>query len=329
MRLRRLALAALALLLFVLLAALAAGWFLTRPQNSAVPAPASPGRVVRLVANDGVPIIGSYWPGAHADGPAILLLHGINNTRDRLSRQALWLNGLGYAVLAVDFRGHGESGAVQRSFGWEESRDARAAVAFLRAGSPHRRIGVIGVSLGGAASLTGPEGPLPVEAMVLQAVYPDLRTAIANRIARVGGRWIAWLGEPLLSYQAWPRYGVSPALIAPIAGIARYPGRVLIIGGTADRDTAAADTLALYAAAAGPKELWLIEGADHLATSILWSDDYRRRVGAFFARSLGNPELEAAKLDSEPGRESFVALPCAISPSCSMRSSTRARARPS
>jgi pimeloyl-ACP methyl ester carboxylesterase len=159
MKLRRIAITALVLLAIVLFAALGAGWYLTRPVNSAVPAPALPGRVVALVASDGVPVAGSYWPGARAGGPAVLLLHGINNTRDRLREQALWLNGLGYAVLAIDFRGHGESGAVPRSFGWNESRDARAALAFLRAGAPRRRVGLIGISLGGAASLTGPEGP--------------------------------------------------------------------------------------------------------------------------------------------------------------------------
>jgi hypothetical protein len=144
--------------------------------------------------------------------------------------------------------------------------------------------------------------------MVLHAVYPDLRTAIANRVGRAG-RWAAWLGEPLLSYQAWPRYGVSPARIAPIEGIARFSGRVLIVGGTADRDTTPADSRALYAAAAGRKELWLVEGADHLATSILWTDAYRRRVRAFFAQSLGEPGAEPGIIAARPGSATGPAAP--------------------
>jgi len=289
MSLRRIAKAALILAAIVLAGAWIAGTLLSWPHSSAVPAPAPPGRVVRLVASDGVPVAASYWPGARPDGPAVLLLHGINNSRDRMRAQALWLNRLGYAVLAIDFRGHGESGAAARSFGLNEARDAAAALAFLRRGAPARKVGLIGISLGGAAALLGDDGPLPVQAMVLHAVYPDLRTAIVNRIARVAGRPLAYLGEPLLSFQSWPRLGVAPSRLAPIEGLRRFRGPVLIVAGTADRDTTLADSRAMYAAPPGPKGLLLIPGADHVATSIVWTEAYRRRVRAFFAGSLGEP----------------------------------------
>jgi pimeloyl-ACP methyl ester carboxylesterase len=286
---RRIVWAVLIAAVLILAGAWIAGSILSWPRGSAVAAPAPPGRVVQLMASDGVAIAGSYWPGARPDGPAILLLHGINNNRDRMRAQALWLNGLGYGVLAIDFRGHGESGAAPRSFGLHEARDAAAALAFLRRDAPARRVGLIGISLGGAAALLGDDGPLPVQAMVLHAVYPDLRTAIVNRIARVSGRPLAHLGEPLLSFQSWPRYGVAPSRIAPIEGLRRFRGAVLIVGGTADRDTTPADTEAMLAAAPGPRSLWLIDGADHLATSIVWNDEYRRRLRAFFAATLGAP----------------------------------------
>ena len=190
-------------LLILFVAGLGASWLagsiMSRPQASAVPPPAPPGRIVHLVASDGVPIAGSWWPGARPDAPAVLLLHGIDSSRASFARHAAWLNGLGYGVLAIDFRGHGESGAAPRTFGLHEARDAAAALAFLRAGMPNRPVGLIGASLGGAAALLGDDGPLPVQAMVLQAVYPDLRDAVFNRIAQRTGNALAWLGEPLLS----------------------------------------------------------------------------------------------------------------------------------
>jgi fermentation-respiration switch protein FrsA (DUF1100 family) len=216
-------------------------------------------------------------------------MHGINNTRRLFDAKAKWLNGLGYAVLAIDMRGHGESGAVERTFGWREAEDAGAAMRWLRAKYPKRKVGVIGVSLGGAAALLGREGPLPADAMVLHAVYPDIRTAIANRIARVAPRPLARLAEPLLSDQSYLRYSIPPERIAPIEGLRRYRGPVLIIGGTADSNTTLADSRAMYAAAPGPKALWLIGGADHVAASNLWSEEYRIRVGRLFARTLGVP----------------------------------------
>jgi len=287
--LRRIAWTVLILLLAGLAASWIAGSIMSRPQSSLVPPPSPPGRVVHLVASDGVAIAGSYWPGLRPDGPAILLLHGVNSSRASFARHAAWLNGLGYGVLAIDFRGHGESGAAARTFGLNESRDAAAGLAFLRAGAPNRPIGLIGVSLGGAAALLGDDGPLPVQAMVLQAVYPDLRAAIFNRIAQRTGKLLAMLGEPLLSYQSWPRYGVAPGRLAPRVAIGLFHGPVLVMGGTADLNTPPDETRALYGAAPGPKALWLISGLDHVGVSSVWTDAYRRRVRAFFGHALGQP----------------------------------------
>jgi pimeloyl-ACP methyl ester carboxylesterase len=289
MRFRRL-LICIAILLFIgFAAAWVFGSLATQPHVAAVPPPRPPGRVVHLIATDGVQLEGSFWPGAHDDGPAVLLLHGINSSRASFTNHALWLNSLGYSVLAIDLRGHGGSEAVPRSFGLYEARDAAAGLAFLRSDAPNRRVGLVGTSLGGAAALLGDDGPLPVQAMVLQAVYPDLRRAITNRITRVVGRPLAVLGEPVLSFQSWPRYGVPPSRMAPIAGLSRFHGPVLIIGGTADSNTTVADTLALYHSAPGPRSLWLLNGVGHAATGSIFTAEYRRRVQDLFESSLGPP----------------------------------------
>jgi pimeloyl-ACP methyl ester carboxylesterase len=244
----------------------AAASVIAPPANRAVAPPTPPGRLVSLAASDGVAIAASYWPGATGHGPAILLLHGINADR-----------------------------AAERSFGWHEGRDAAAALRFLRSGAPERKVAVIGSSLGGAAALLGEGAPLGVDAMVLHAVYPDIRTAIANRIARFSFPAFASLAEPLLSYQSHLRYGIGPERIAPIEGIRRYKGEVLVIGGSEDRSTTAAETRALFnAAAARSKQLWLIPGADHAAATKLWNEEYRSRLLALLQRTLGDPQAAPA-----------------------------------
>ncbi|NWP05775.1 hypothetical protein, partial [Escherichia coli] len=56
-------------------------------------------------------------------------------------------------------------------------------------------------------------------AMVLVAVFPDIRHAIYNRMAAVLTPVGGTLAEPLLSFQSLPRYGVWPGRIAPLAAI--------------------------------------------------------------------------------------------------------------
>ncbi|PSJ40518.1 alpha/beta hydrolase [Allosphingosinicella deserti] len=280
------------LLLLLLILGLAASWLLgalmVRATPSAVPLPPAPATPVRLESSDGLALAGSYWPGRSADAPAILLLHGNGASRAALAGNVAWFAERGYAALAIDLRGHGRSASAGKSFGLEESRDAAASLAWLRR-KGHGRIAVIGVSLGGASALLGDHGPVTADALILQAVYPDIRSAIRNRIAGILGTVPATLLEPLLSFQARPRLGAWPGRLAPIAALPRFRGPVLIVGGGADRHTPPAETRALYAAAPGPKTLWIAEGYDHAAVSAIDSPEYRRRVLAFLEQTIGRP----------------------------------------
>ncbi|MDB5704304.1 MAG: alpha/beta fold hydrolase [Sphingomonas bacterium] len=273
-----------------LIAAWAVGSALVRPTPSTVAPATRPALDFHLASKDGVTLGASYWPGARADGPAVLLLHGNGAARAAMAPTAMWLAAQGFAVLSIDFRGHGDSTAREHSFGHAESADAHVALRWLRHQQHGGKIAVIGVSLGGAAALIGPEGPVPADALVLQAVYPDIRHAIRNRIAAVAGAWPAFLLEPLLSYQSRPRFGVWPDALSPIAALPAYRGPVLIVGGGADRYTPPDETRALYAAARGPKRLWWATGMDHASVSGVATPAYRAALLAFLVRTIGAPK---------------------------------------
>ncbi len=266
-----------------------AGSFMVRGQASPVPAAAAPARDLRIRTAAGPTLAATYWPGRRPDSPAVLLLHGVKGSRASTARTAAWLHELGYAALTIDFRGHGESDMAERSFGLRESSDARAAFGWLKRRQRGARVAVIGTSLGGAASLLGPSGPLPADALVLQAVYPDIRRAIRNRIAARLGTVPAYLLEPLLSFQSKPRFGAMPAELSPLEALSRYRGPVLVIGGGADSYTPPDETRTLFAAAPGPKTLWLAPGKGHAAIGQLNDEAYRHRLRRFLNSTLGPP----------------------------------------
>jgi fermentation-respiration switch protein FrsA (DUF1100 family) len=262
---------------------------MTRPSPSFVAPARLPAVDLRLRSRDGLILAATYRPGRRPNSPGVLLLHGNGASRAAMADNAAWLAGRGYAVLAIDFRGHGQSASAPHSFGLYEGRDAAAAFDWLRRQQRNAPVAVIGASLGGAAALLGEKGPLPADAMILQAVYPDIRNAVRNRIASVATPVGGFLFEPLLSYQSLPRFGVARDRLSPIAALRHYRGPVLIVGGGRDRYTPPAETRAMFDAAPGRRSLWIAPDLGHARTSDIVSEEYRRRVLAFLHGTIGDP----------------------------------------
>jgi dienelactone hydrolase len=78
-----------------------------------------------------------------------------------------------------------------------------AAVNFIHAVMPDEKIGIVGISMGGAAALLA-SPQLDVNAMVLEMVYPTINQAITNRLTMRLGNWARVL-TPVLSWQLKPR----------------------------------------------------------------------------------------------------------------------------
>jgi len=242
---------------------------------------------VALRSASGSTIRGWFTSGRPGAG-AVLLLHGVGASRREMLARARFLRSAGHSLLLLDFRGHGDSSAARTTYGALESRDARAGVEFLRRALPGERIGVIGISMGGAAALLGPV-PLPVDALVLESVYPTIEDAVRHRL----DAWLGALGRALAeNVLGWlfPRDGVTAADLRPIDRIREQTAPVLVIAGTADRYTPLAEARALYARAREPKALWEVDGADHVDLHAFAPAEYERRVVAFLARHLAGAQ---------------------------------------
>jgi uncharacterized protein len=265
---------------------IAFGQLATRPTPSAVPKLADNEQEFQLQAKDDVRVAASFFPVPKQNAPVILLLHGNGASRGQFQNHVAWLNAAGFSAMAIDLRGHGESTGGKKSFGLFEARDAEAAVRWIRANHPDSKIGVIGVSLGGASSLLGDKGPLAVDAMILQAVYPDIDRAIYNRIAsRIGGG-LATMGAPTLTLQSPILYGVSSTQISPVNAAAQYKGPVLVIGGANDVYTPPAETEELHKAFSGEASIWIAPGLGHEQMSDANDAEYQKRVLGFFRKHL-------------------------------------------
>ncbi len=77
-----------------------------------------------------------------------VLMHGLRADRASMLARARLLRRAGYAALLFDFQAHGESDGDAITFGFRESKDAEAAIAFAAARRPGLPIVVVGSSLG-------------------------------------------------------------------------------------------------------------------------------------------------------------------------------------
>jgi pimeloyl-ACP methyl ester carboxylesterase len=276
----------------------ASGCVLARPARSIVGnAPVTLGaRTVVFPSRSGSAIRAWLAPGRRGAG-AVLLLHGMGGNRASMLARAAFLHQAGFTILAPDFQAHGESPGRHITFGELESLDAAAALAFLRASAPGERVGIIGISMGGAATLVGPK-PLAVDALVLESVYPTFDDAVTDRLHTWFGPF-GFLGNaiaPALIGLVAPRIGVDPDRLRPIDAIGRVEQPLLVIAGTDDHYTKLEETRALFAHAQSPKELWEVRGAGHEDIHDYSPLEYERRVGGFL---LAHLRLPAAATESE------------------------------
>lgn len=215
-----------------------------------------------------------FWPHPHPSAPTLLYLHGVRWNLTAHLRRIENLRSFGFTVLAIDYRGFGESDGEMPS---EESvyEDAHAAWRWVveRERDPSKRF-VYGHSLGTAVAthLASDEGPRDgMGGLILEGAFtnlPEMAAALAP----------SWLPiDKLVTQQFDTR-----------SKIARVPAPVLIVHGTEDRMVPYRFSQSLYAAARDPKRLVLVEGGGHYNTSWVGSAAYRQALAELFRLPLAN-----------------------------------------
>jgi fermentation-respiration switch protein FrsA (DUF1100 family) len=268
---------------------------LANPTRSSVAPPPAPLAAENVVfPSESGSLIHAWLVRGRAGGGSVLLLHGVGENRSAMLGRAQFLHNDGFTVLAPDFQAHGESPGDHVTFGARESLDAAAAMRFLRDVAPAESIGVIGVSMGGAATLLGP-GPIRADAFVLESVYPTIRQAVSDRLAtwfgplHAIGRWFT----PAVINIVGNEIGVVESELQPISRIGSIRAPLLLISGTEDPYTPLAEAESLYARAPAPKSFWAVNGAGHEDLHAFQRQEYEKRVGDFLMHHLQMRQSES------------------------------------
>jgi pimeloyl-ACP methyl ester carboxylesterase len=119
------------------------------------PAPTEASLAMSFITADGLSITGTYYAGPTRPAPVILLLHMNGSNKEAWRLFATTLQTAGYSVLAIDLRGHGETGGKAD---WNKvPGDVVEVLNQLRnlPGIDPARISVIGADIGANLAIRG------------------------------------------------------------------------------------------------------------------------------------------------------------------------------
>lgn len=240
-----------------------------------------------LTAVDGVPISAVHVPGDPA--LCLVVVHGFTgNWREERVQRVVGRLGTFGGVVAIDMRGHGDSGG-ESTVGDEEIHDVDAAVAWARE-LGYRRVVTVGFSLGGAVVLRQAallsSGPGRVDGVVSVSA-PAFWYYRGTRVMRAAhwlvetrpGRLLMRARGVRITSRGW----VEPLPIAPHEAAARLGDvPLLVVHGDVDRYFPLEHPRAIHQAAqrSGVRADLLIEsGFDHAETAV--SLEVLDRIGAW------------------------------------------------
>lgn len=236
------------------------------------------------------PLKGWLFENPHADGRAVLFLHGWRSHKQHMLKDYLSWLARHYTVLAFDHPNHGESPEGPTTLGDLERIDAKAALGLLRQRG-YKRLGVMGVSMGGTTAIGLAAQTKDLRAVVSEGTFATPPEASFGYFQGKGfwlPDWLSVTTAGMLSARAGRNLWEASAE-RQIARLAPRP--VLLIHGSKDTVVLPGNAQRLYGLAKGPKELWFVPGADHVSDPdagphALRPAEYERRVTAFFDRTL-------------------------------------------
>ena len=273
-------------------------------------------------AADGILLRGWRVGPPHPNGSWVLLFHGVADNRVGVMAHSEFLLRAGYSVVMMDARAHGASEGPLATYGWLERNDTRSIIDALilderrhyaeeqvRTGRRIMRVEdevdvheqnntppvspgaplhifALGESMGAGIALESAAIDPRIEAVVAEASFASLREASYDY---AGLRWSPFLGKTLFAPFSWTLIDRGESLagfpasgVSPEKAVAARAFPVLLICDANDVALPCRHTRRIYAAARGPKQLWVVPGAFHTAALGSQPAEFQRRVLTLF-----------------------------------------------
>ncbi len=233
-----------------------------------------------LHTKDNLKLNGWFLKNNQSLDKAIIILHGYPADKGDLLSSYLFLHEK-YSLLFIDFRYFGKSEGKYTTVGIKETEDVLAGIKFLQDRGV-KKIGIFGLSMGGATALMTVPQTQAIKAIVSQSSYARL-----DLMAETQYKNFYILTKPLVfltKLLAKLFLGVDIVNSSPQAAAKNIQIPVFIIHSEADDQIPFEQALILQEALKhNPRaEFWLQRNLLHGETSA----DYQNRINNFFKRYL-------------------------------------------
>jgi alpha-beta hydrolase superfamily lysophospholipase len=207
------------------------------------------------------------WLGgapASADTPVLLYLHGARYNVAGSAPRMRRMHELGFAVLAIDYRGFGYSSDALPSESTVDA-DARAAWQWLAQHHGAQPRYIFGHSLGGAIAVRLATEVVDAKGLIIEGTFTSIPAVFETM------KW-GWLPIGALITQRFDS----------VDRIAKVSVPVLVVHGGADSLIPPALGRALFDRVTTPKRFVLVEGGTHYTTNRLGREQYRAALQDLF-----------------------------------------------
>jgi len=220
---------------------------------------------------------GWFFPAAGEAKGTVVHCHGNGGNITGHFKFVAWLPAMRWNVLVFDYRGFGRSEGEPTRAG--TIADAHAAVEYVRSRSDvaPERVVLLGQSLGASVGIVVASQRHDLAGAVFEGAFSSYRGAAGFVCRQSLFLWgVAPFTKMLVGAGLDPMEFVGNGSTMP----------KLFITGTADGICDHRQTIALHKAASDPKELWVIQGGEHLEALRDADGEGRLRVASFLSSCI-------------------------------------------
>lgn len=237
-------------------------------------------------ATDDLKLVADYVPAQTKTNRTVLIAHGFMGNKESMGAYAYLFHRLGYNVLLPDARGQGHSQGDYIGYGWPDRLDDKKWIKkIIAATGQQSKIVMFGVSMGGATTMmtSGEKLPSQVKAFVEDCGYSGVKQEISYQ------------AKEMYNLPSFPLVDVVSLITRVRAGyffgsassaqqLAHNKRPMLFIHGAKDTFVPTKMVYQNYKATKGPKQLWIVKGAQHAKSYATAPDAYRQHITKFLQR---------------------------------------------